>query len=124
MRDRKVICNRKYASKEKNQNGADLNKDTDAECIVRYIKQNDSYIKSFHLDSEQYGAINYLPHQLTDIKRFCVEDTAILSIDTLFEICDGLFLTDTSYPNLSLLDKRTNNPPQFPGPSFLAFQKK
>ena len=72
VRDPKVISNQKYASKEKNQNGADVNKDTDAECIVRYIKRNDSYIKSFHLDSEQYSAINYLPHQLTDIKRFCV----------------------------------------------------
>ena len=118
MRDPKVISNQKYASKEKNQNGADVNKDTDAECIVRYIKRNDSYIKSFHLDSEQYSAINYLSHQLTVIKRFCAEDTAILSVETTFEIYDGLFLTDTSYPNLSLLDKKTNNPPQFPGPSF------
>ena len=123
VRDPKVISNRKYASKEKNQNGADVNKDTGAECIVRYIKRNDNYIKSFHLDSEQYSAINYLPHQMTDIKRFCVEDTAILSVDTTFEICDGLLLTDTSYPNLSLLDKRTKNPPQFPGPSFWHFKK-
>ena len=75
VRDPKVISNQKYASEEKNQNGADVNKDTDAEGIVRYIKRNDSYIKSFHLDSEQYSAVNYLPHQLTDIKRFCVEDT-------------------------------------------------
>ena len=121
--DPKVISNQKYASKEKNQNGADVNKDTDAECIVRYIKRNDSYIKSFHLDSEQYSAVNYLPHQLTDIKRFCVEDTAVLSVDTTFEICDGFFLTDISYPNLPLLDKRKNNPPQFPGPSFWHFKK-
>ena len=95
-----------------------LNKDTDAECIVRYIKRNDTYIKSFHHDNEQYSAINYLTHQLTDIKRFCVEDSTILSVDTTFEICDSLLLTDTSYPNLSLLDKRTNNPPEFPGPPF------
>ena len=55
---------------------------------------------------------------MTDIKRFCAEDTAKLSVETTFEIYDGLFLADTSYPNLSLLDKRTNNPPQSPGPSF------
>ena len=60
---------------------------------------------------------------MTDIKRFCVEDTAILSVDTSFEICDGLFLTDADYPNLSLLEKRTNNPPQFPGPSLWNFKK-
>ena len=48
MRDLKVISKRKYASKEKNQNEADVNKDTDAECIVRYIKRNDSYITSYH----------------------------------------------------------------------------
>ena len=59
VKDPKVISNPKYASKEKNQNGADVNKDTDAECIVRYLKRNDSYIKSFHLDSEQYSAANF-----------------------------------------------------------------
>ena len=101
----------------------DVNKDTDAECIVRCIKRNDSLIKSFYLDSEQYSAINYLPYQLTEIKRFCVENTGILSVDTTFEICDGLFLTDKNYPNLSLLDKRTTNHRQFPVPSFSHFKK-
>ena len=60
---------------------------------------------------------------MTDIKRFYVEETAKLLVNITFEICDGLFLTDTSYPNLSLLDKRINNPPQFPGPSFWHFNK-
>ena len=42
VRDPNIISNRKYASKE--NNWAYVNKDTDAECIVRYIKRNDSYI--------------------------------------------------------------------------------
>ena len=54
---------------------------------------------------------------------FCVENSAVLSIDTTFEICDGLYLTDTSYPNLSLIDRKTGEHPHSPGPSFWHFRK-
>ena len=39
LRHPREISNQKYDSKEKNQNGTDVNKDTDTECIVRYIKK-------------------------------------------------------------------------------------
>ena len=60
------------------------------ECIVRYLKTNDSFVETFSLDCEQYSAFNYIPYQLTDVRRFCVEDQGILSTDTTFKICEGL----------------------------------
>lgn len=73
------------------------------DCIVRYLKTNDSFVETFFLDREQYSAFNYIPYQLTDIRRFCVKDQGILSTDTTFEICEGLYFTDTSYQNESLI---------------------
>ena len=71
----------------------------------------------------EYTAVNFTPFQLSDLVRFCVHDSAVLSKDTTFEICDGLYFTDSSYENLSLKDKETNNHPYFPGPSFWHFKK-
>ena len=39
LRHPKAISNQKYDSREKNQNGTDVNKDTNTECIVPYIKK-------------------------------------------------------------------------------------
>ena len=52
-----------------------------------------------------------------------MEGQGIFSTDTTFEICEGLYLTDTSYPNKSLIDKSSGKHPQFPGPSFWHFKK-
>ena len=54
------------------------------------------------------------------------EKGGIPSIGTTFEICDGLWLTDSSYPNLSLVKHQgnsTHDHPSFPGPSFWHFRK-
>ena len=47
----------------------------------------------------------------------------ILCTDTTFEICEGFYLTGTSYPNKSLLDISSGKHPQFPGPFFWHFKK-
>ena len=59
---------------------------------------------------------------LQDMHRFCVLEDSIFTIDTMFEISDGLLLTDTTYSNLALLDNRGKNP-EFPGPCFWHFKK-
>ena len=46
----------------------------------------------------------------------------IFCIDTTFEICDRLYLTGTTYPNLSLHDINGKHP-EFPGPSFWHFKR-
>ena len=67
-------------------------------------------------------AVNYLPPMLEDINRFCVKGNSYLSVDTTFEICDNLYLTDTTYQNLALLEWKGKHP-EFPGPSFWNFRK-
>ena len=57
-----------------------------------------------------------------DICRFCVRGNGIFCIDTAFEICDELYLTDTTYPNLSLHDINGKHP-KFLGPSFWHFKR-
>ena len=57
-----------------------------------------------------------------DIYRFCVRDNGIICIGTTFEICDGLYLTDTTYPYLSLHGINGKHP-EFPGPSFWHFKR-
>ena len=52
-----------------------------------------------------------------------MEDQGIFSNDTTFEICESLYLTDTSYPNKSLINKSSGKHRQFPGPSFWHFEK-
>ena len=50
------------------------------------------------------------------------QNNGILCIDTTFEICDRLYLTDTTYPNLSLHDINGKHP-QFTGPLFWHFKR-
>lgn len=112
--------NRRQILKNENTEKSD---DTDAESIIKYIKRNDSFAKSFQLNKMEYTAVNFTQFQLSDLVRFCVNDTAILSIDTTFEVCKGLYFTDSSYENIALNDKDTNKHPYFPGPSFWHFKK-
>ena len=83
IRDPKVVSNRNSNSNLKQATQSEV-KDSKAECIVRYL----SFVKSFSLDCEQYSE---------------VEDQVFLSTDTTFEICEGLYFTDTSYQNESLI---------------------
>ena len=122
IRDPRVVNNRRNNSKVKQATHSKV-KYLETECIVTYLKANDSFVKTFFLDCEQYSALNYISYQLTDIRRFCVEGQGIFSIDTTFEIFEGLYLTDTSYPNKPLIDKSNGKHPQFPGPSFWHFKK-
>ena len=84
--------------------------------------KEDSFGKPFHLDHCEYSIVNFIPEQLWDIYRFRVRDNGIFCIDTTFEICDGLYLTDNTYSNLSLHDI-TGKHPEFPGPSFWHFKR-
>ena len=59
---------------------------------------------------------------LNDIYRFCILGNSILRIDTTFELVDGLWLTDTTYTNESLINESKKHP-EFPGPSFWHFKK-
>ena len=115
-----VIDNRKYKQKEKSKDIS--GKQSKAEIIVNYLKEDDAFVKSLNLNKDEYNTLNFIQEQLWDVYRFCVKGNSILSIDTTFEICEGLYLTDSTYQNLSLVDQNGKHP-EFPGPSFWHFCK-
>ena len=114
LKNPKIINNRKYKLNNKTINAP--KQENEVECIVKYLEKEDRFVKSSHLDHCEYSTVNFIAEQLWDIYRFCVRDNGIFCIDTTFEICDGLYLADTTYPNLSLHDINGKYP-EFPWPS-------
>ena len=119
IKDPKFIDNRIHAKKLERQIGEI--RESEAETILKSVKTGE-FLQSVTFNDQTYSTINYTPQMMEDIKRFCVFGGGILSVDTTFELCDGLWLTDTTYPNLSLLN-RDGKHPEFPGPSFWHFSK-
>ena len=79
-------------------------------------------MKVVNFTPNEYSTVNFHPRMINDIERFCVKKKGIFSVDTTFEVCDGLLLTDTCYPNMSLI-KEDRTHPEFPGPSFWHFRR-
>ena len=86
------------------------------------MKKEDCFVKSFQLNHCEHSAVNFITEQLWDMYRFCVRDNETFCMDTNFEFCDGLYLTDTTYPNLSWHDINSKYP-EFAGPSFWHFKR-
>ena len=114
LKNPKIINNRKYKLNNKTINAP--KQENEVECIVKYLEKEDRFVKSSHLDHCEYSTVNFIPKQLRDIYSFCVRDNGTFCIDTTLEICDGLYLTDITYPNLSQHDIN-GKLPEFPGPS-------
>ena len=113
MRNPKIINNRKY--KLNNKTIKPPKQENEVECIIKYLEKEDRFAKPSHLNHCEYSTVNFIPEQLWDIYHFCVQNYGIFCIDTTFEICDGLYLTDITYPNLSLHDINGKHP-EFAGP--------
>ena len=113
MKNPKIINNRKY--KLNNKTIKPPKQENEVECIIKYLEKEDRFAKPSHLNHCEYSTVNFIPEQLWDIYHFCVQNYGIFCIDTTFEICDGLYLTDITYPNLSLHDINGKHP-EFAGP--------
>ena len=113
MRNPKIINNRKY--KLNNKTIKPPKQENEVECIIKYLEKEDRFAKPSHLNHCEYSTVNFIPEQLWDIYHFCVQNYGIFCIDTTFEICDRLYLTDITYPNLSLHDINGKHP-EFAGP--------
>ena len=113
MRNPKIINNRKY--KLNNKTIKPPKQENEVECIIKYLEKEDRFAKPSHLNHCEYSTVNFIPEQLWDIYHFCVQNYGIFCIDTTFEICDRLYLTDITYPNLSLHDISGKHP-EFAGP--------
>jgi len=57
--------------------------------------------------------------QIDDLKKFCCDPLSfsILGIDTTYNISKSSYLTPTTYKHLKLIDNRTGNHPNMPGPA-------
>ena len=115
----KVVHNRQYLLKKKTLVSATENHEV--EKLVRMVK-SESMVKGLIFGEDYYSTVNIMPHMLSDLKRFCADGDGIFTVDTTFQLADELWLTDSTYPNLSLLDEDGKHP-EFPGPSQWHFRK-
>ena len=116
----KMIENRKYKNMKATSSETTLNH-SEPETLIRSL-QTIPLNSSVTFTKEQYISVNSSPNMLNDIYQFCVLGNSILRIDTTFELVDGLWLTDTTYLNESLINESKKHP-EFPGPSFWHFKK-
>ena len=115
-----MIDNRKYAKKVAGKSQDD-EKHSETETLVSSVHDLE-IIQSVTFNKDQYTSINFLPHMMNDLYRFCVIGNSVLHVDTTFELVDGLWLTDTTYTNEALNNQKDKHP-EFLGPSFWHFKK-
>lgn len=113
-----TIHNRKY---NLSKNNAGISEETEAETLISCMKRQ-IFVKSVKFEEDRYVACSYKDYMLDDLARFCFKGDSYLNVDTTFDVIPGLWLTDTTYKHLALIDKNGNHP-EFPGPSMLHFHK-
>ena len=118
--DPKMIENRKYKNMKATSSETTLER-SEPETLIRSL-QTIPLNSSVTFTKEQYISVNSSPNMLNDIYRYCILGNSILRINTTFELVDGLWLTDTTYTNESLINESKKHP-EFLRPKFLAFQE-
>ena len=113
----KLINNRKFAKKETNGNVL-----SEAEALIYNVKSINSMMSTVVFSERDYVSCSFLPHMISNLKRFCVNGNSIWRVDTTFELVDGLWLTDSTYTNEALVNSQEKHP-EFPGPSMWYFHK-
>ncbi|XP_065060451.1 uncharacterized protein LOC135687737 [Rhopilema esculentum] len=94
----------------------------ECEGLVRQMRKEDCKVRSVVLLPEQYVSFNANSRMLEDINRFCVHGNSILLVDTTFQLCDGLWLTDSGFEYEALINEKGGHP-MFPGPYMWHFRK-
>ena len=118
--DPKMIENRKYKNMKATSSETTLER-SEPETLIRSL-QTIPLNSSVTFTKEQYISVNSSPNMLNDIYRFCILGNSILRINTTFELVDGLWLTDTTYTNESLINESKKHP-EFLRLKCLAFQE-
>jgi len=80
-----------------------------------------SLVKNVILTPDEYFVTAFNDDQIKDINEFCSSKSTPLVMDTTFDICN-LWLTDTAYQNLRLLNRAIQHP-WFYGPSLFHMKK-
>ena len=84
----------------------------EVEKLIKLVKEN-TFARSLKFEHDRYHTFNCKTYMLKDMERFCIEGSTELNVDT-FDLVYGLWLTNTSYRNLALVDKNGSHP-EFPG---------
>ena len=58
IKNLKVVDNRKYKQKEKSKDVSA--KQSEAEIIVNYLKEDDAFVKSLNLSKDEYNTLNFI----------------------------------------------------------------
>ena len=100
-------------------------KEKEQERIIHLMKNPDGqkFVQSVVMLPESYAVFVFTNSTMKNVEKHCVRETSPLRFDTTFEIIDGLWVTDTSFTNTSLINERDGKHPEFPGPLMLHFKK-
>jgi len=105
---------------QKDKSTHEKSPDNEVETLIELTKSG-SFVKCVKFRSDSYIAVNYRNSMLQDLIR-CVHGNSTLNVDTTFNLVPRLWLTDTSYKHLGLIDSNGKHP-EFPGPSMWYFKK-
>lgn len=92
------------------------------ESIVDQVKNSENNARSVVVLQDHYISYYTTERMLKDLERFCVKGNAVFTVDTTFELADGFWLTDSTYENKSLINKKGEHP-LYPGPYMWHFRK-
>ena len=122
-RNIKQVRNRKAHIKVlRNPNSAS----TDLDRLILSQSDPNSPVRTVIVTKDCYMAFLYTDKILSDIEKFCCDDTdmekCVLGIDTTYNLC-GMWITDTCYRNKRILGVRSRDHPVFTGPVMFHFSK-
>ena len=101
-------------------------KESEFERMTHMVKNPNvqPFVRSVVMLEKSYASFAFTEFTMKNLERCCVLDaSSVLRVDTTFEIVDGMWVTDTSYTNISLINESNAKHPEFPGPVMLHFQK-
>ena len=67
--------------------------------------QKANFICRTTFEEDRYSNFKYHDIMMGDIVKYYVNGKSIFNVDTTLELADGLWLTDSCYENLSLIDE-------------------
>ena len=121
LQNPKVVHNRKYLLNRAESNNVATQNSHEVQKLVGLIKSY-SMLQILTFGEYYYSAFSIMPHMKVDLKRFCVDLKGIFTVDTTFQLADKLWLTDSTYPNMWLVDQNDKHP-ELPGPNQWQFRK-
>lgn len=88
--------------------------------FVKYGLHEKSFVRNFQI-LPSLCAILAADNQINDIVNFCTDpaEFTILTIDTTYNVCEGLYVTPLTYKHLRLIDKQNETNPVLPGPALV-----